>query len=145
MISLIADHERVLQRIDALTPESEAQWGKMNVAQMIAHCRKPLHVALGKLELKRGLIGFVFGRMAKRKFIDSDQPFNQNSPTDPKFRVADAREFENERAGLADEVRAFVAAGPPSKTHPFFGPMDGTAWDRLMWKHLDHHLRQFGV
>ncbi len=27
---------------------------------------------------------------------------------------------------------------------PVFGPLSRRGWGRLMWRHVDHHLRQFG-
>ena len=145
MLSLVADHAKFIERIETLSADSKREWGKLTLPQMLAHCRKPLLVASGELQLKRGLIGFLFGRMAKKKFVDSDAPFNRNSPTDPKFLDPDADDVASERAGLIEQVRAFAKTGPPSSVHPFFGAMSENDWDRLMWKHLDHHLRQFGA
>jgi len=145
MISLLQDQAAILQRIGALSPDSKRQWGKMTLPQTLAHCHKPLQTALGQRVSKRGLIGFLFGRMAKKKFVDSDAPFNQNSPTDPKFLDPSADDMEKERGELVELVNQFVAQGPKDSVHPFFGPMSANDWDRLMWKHLDHHLRQFGV
>ena len=70
----------------------------------------------------------------------------KNSPTDPKFRVLDERDFEPEQAELITLVKRFGESGAvTTDPHPFFGPMSSEEWDRLMWKHLDHHLRQFGA
>lgn len=141
-----AELDEVLARLDKLSADSRAQWGKMSVVQMLAHCQVPLRAAAGEIELKRGLIGWLFGGMAKRKFIDSDAPFHHNSPTDPKFLRRDAVDLGAQREGLSSLVRRFGETGATTATpHPFFGPLTGREWDRLMWKHLDHHLRQFGV
>jgi hypothetical protein len=138
------DHESITQRLAELNVDAAPKWGKMSLAQTLAHCQKPLLVAAGSLELKRGLIGLLFGRMAKKKFITSDAPFNQNSPTDPRFLNEAADKVEQERATLLGLIEGFVTSGPPNFVHPFFGPLNETEWDRLMRKHLDHHLRQFG-
>ncbi len=144
MISLIADHKSIKARIARLGESSQRQWGKMSLAQTLAHCHKPFQVALGRLQLKRGLIGRLFGAYGKRKFIDSEAPFGRNSPTDPKFLDASADDLEAERTILFELIDDYLRQGPSVAVHPFFGPMDETDWDRLMWKHLDHHLRQFG-
>jgi hypothetical protein len=139
------DAAAVLQRVRRLRPDSRAQWGKMDAAQMLAHCQVPLRVALGDVKLKRGLVGVIFGGMAKRKLL-GPQPFGHDMPTGPEFRIAGARDFVRERDELEALVQRFAAAGPAGLTrepHPFFGPLTTPEWETLMWKHLDHHLRQF--
>ncbi len=148
MISLIDSNQNaaMVGRLKTLAPDAQPVWGKMTAPQMLAHCRKPFACAAGEQVSKRGLIGLLFGRFAKRKFIDSDAPFNRNSPTDPKFLEPDANDFEAERSALIEAVLGFGKDGPrTSDPHPFFGNLEREDWDRLMWKHLDHHLRQFGV
>lgn len=142
-----ADKAEMLRRIQQLEPDQAKLWGKMDVAQMLAHCQVPLRIALGELKLKRGLIGLLFGKMAKKKLL-GPQGFQRNGPTGPEFIVADKRDFERERQQLVALIERFAAAGPaglPKDPHPFFGPMNQAEWEALMWKHLDHHLRQFGA
>lgn len=134
------------RRLASLRADTHPQWGKMTCAQMLTHCQRPLRVAAGELELKRGLVGKLLGGWAKKKFVVGDAPFGRNSPTDPAFRVQDARDFDAERATLVDLVRRFGEQGVATRDpHPFFGPLTPQEWDRLMAKHLDHHLRQFGA
>jgi len=142
-----ADSAAFVQRIESLQPEAKAQWGKMSAAQMLAHCQAPLRVAAGELKLKRGLIGILFGGLAKKKLV-GPQPFGRGLPTAPQFLVRDARDFGAERKKLVALVQEFTRRGPAGLTrdpHPFFGPLDTAEWDLLQVKHLDHHLRQFGV
>lgn len=136
----------IVRRIQSLAPQSKARWGKMDVAQMVTHCQRPLEVATGELVLKRGLVGILFGKLAKRK-LAGPEPFKPGLPTAPQFVVRDARDFAHERARLVELVQAFHRRGAPglAKEHPFFGPMTSAEWDQLQWKHLDHHLRQFGA
>ncbi|MFN0057137.1 MAG: DUF1569 domain-containing protein [Planctomycetota bacterium] len=141
------DSDAILARIQRLTPNQKAEWGKMNVSQMLAHCRAPLRVATGELQLKRSLMGFLFGRLAK-KSLTGPKPFQRNLPTDKSFLVRDQRDFATEKRELIEQVQSFVAGGPAgliSTPHPFFGKLTVAEWDTLQWKHLDHHLRQFGV
>jgi len=141
------DRSAIEARIRALKPDSKALWGKMDVAQMLAHCQQPLRVAIGQLRLKRGLIGILFGGMARRKLL-SNEPWGKNMPTAPEFRVTSKKDFESERRALLDLLRRFGEGGPASLTqqpHPFFGPLTPEQWNALQWKHLDHHLRQFGA
>ncbi len=142
-----AENQRLLARLARLQPESAAHWGKMQVGQMLAHCRQPLLVATGELPLKRGLIGILFGKLAKRKLL-APEPFGRGMPTAPAFRMRTPREFASEHAQLCSLLARFGERGPAvlsTQPHPFFGPLTATEWDRLQWKHLDHHLRQFGV
>jgi hypothetical protein len=138
---------RMLARLDALRPDAPRQWGRMDVAQMLAHCQQPLRVALGELPLKRSLVGVLFGRLAKRQLLAA-KPWQQGLPTAPEFRVHDARDFAREHAALRALVERFARGGPAALTkapHPFFGRLTADEWQALQWRHLDHHLRQFGA
>lgn len=137
----------VIERLQLLKPDSKPAWGKLNVVQMLAHCQQPLRVATGELKLKRGLIGILFGKLAKKK-LASPEPFSRGLPTAPGFLVREPRPFVEEHAQLVALVARFGAEGPRVLTkepHPFFGPLTSAEWDLLQWKHLDHHLRQFGA
>ncbi len=142
-----SDNKQLLDRFDKLAPSTKPQWGKMNAAQMLAHAKTPLKVAFGELELKRSLMGILIGGIAKKQFTGG-KPFSRNLPTDKHFVVSDERNFEEERNALVVLIRRFVQAGPnglTKKAHPFFGKMTPEEWDTLTWKHLDHHLQQFGA
>lgn len=137
----------ILLRLSKLNPGSAPLWGKMNVSQMMAHCQVPIEVALGEKELKRTVIGFVFGGIAKKQII-SDKPIKKSLPTDPSFIVKDDRDFFSEFQKLENQIKKFTESEPAkvaARSHPFFGKMSGEEWGVLNWKHLDHHLRQFGV
>ncbi len=137
------DRAQILERIQSLDSSAGSHWGKMSAAQMLAHCQAPLRVATGQLELKRGLAGLLFGRLAK-KSLSKPEPFRRGLPTAPEFVVKDAREFSREQKRLVELVQEFGNRGPEgvtSKCHPFFGPLTAAEWDTLQWKHLDHHLR----
>ncbi len=134
-------------RIDNLSPDSKALWGKMTAAQMLSHLQAPVEIGLGDKKLKQGLIGLLFGRIAKKKLF-SEKPFPRNLPTDPSFIRRDTRDFETEKQKLKTLLNRFQSAGPDGITkgpHPFFGKLTTTEWGTSLWKHFDHHLRQFGV
>lgn len=139
-------NQELVARLEKLSPESKAQWGKMNVCQMVKHCQKPLEVADGTLKMKRGLFGFLFGKMMKKKFLHGE--IQKNLPTTPSFVITETPEFENEWQLLIGMVKKFGQKGPeviPDKTHPFFGKMTDEEWGTMQYKHLDHHLKQFDV
>jgi hypothetical protein len=133
-----------IQRIESLQADNEPEWGKMDCAQMLAHCQKPFLLAADELKMKRRFMGRLLGGWAKKKWVQGDALFDHNSPTDPTFRISDERDFEKERTRLVALVKGYADKGLVSKDpHPFFGPMSASDWDRLLTKHLDHHLRQF--
>jgi hypothetical protein len=137
----------IIYRLAKLHPNTKSLWGKMNVSQMLAHCQVPLQAALGEKQFKRTFFGFVFGRIGKRQMLKAG-PFKKNLPTDPRFIVKDDRDFEKEKKQLQVLVHKFAIANPDmiaQKRHPFFGNMTQDEWGLLQWKHLDHHLKQFGV
>jgi hypothetical protein len=142
-----AELARTLQRIHSIAPDRPPLWGRMHAAQMFAHCRAPLRVARGEQTLHRTLFWRLFGRLAKRMVL-SKRPFGRNLPTDPAFRCTQVDAAPVERDALIEELRRFHEAGPAGLTrepHPFFGRLTSQEWDYLQWKHLDHHLRQFGA
>jgi hypothetical protein len=137
----------ILHRIEQLQPGTNPLWGKMKVAQMLAHCHAPLHVALGEKQLKRGLIGILFGGIAKKQILKPGD-MKKNMPTDPGFLVKDDRNFDESKSELKSLIRRFNTSDSQAianRTHPFFGKMSSEEWGILQWKHLDHHLKQFGV
>jgi hypothetical protein len=89
--------DNILVRLQKLQPDSKPLWGKMNVSQMLAHCKVPLEVALGQKQLKRTFIGFVFGKIGKKQML-KEEPFKRNLPTDPHFIVKDNRNFADENS-----------------------------------------------
>ncbi len=139
--------DEVISRINKLQPTSLRQWGKMDVAQMMAHCSTAMDLALGKLNPPRIFIGRLIAPFVKSIFTN-EKPFGKNGPTGKELVVADQRDFGREQEQLKLKVRQFYEGGEARCTrhpHPFFGPLPPQAWSRGMYKHLDHHLRQFSV
>ncbi len=145
------DSERVTelkQRMSKLKPDSPRQWGTMNPAQAMAHCCGGLEWAVGDAVPPRMFIGRLIGWMVKSMVLRDDEPMRKNSPTSNDIVVKDNRDLNEERARLITLIDRFVAAGPKGCTthpHSFFGPLTPNEWAVLMYKHVDHHLRQFGV
>jgi hypothetical protein len=134
----------IIKRIHNLTPQNTAQWGKMNVTQMLAHCQMPLGVATGKHKLKRNFFLSLIGPLFKKQLYN-DVPFKRNLPTDKSFIITNPGEFEREKQSLVDMVNSFSETSMSGEPHPFFGKMTKEEWSKGTWKHLDHHLQQFGV
>jgi hypothetical protein len=139
--------EEMIRRVEQLTPESQAQWGKMNVVQMLAHCSCTMEVARDQKHLKRLFIGRVLGGLMRKHFYN-DTPVKKNSPTHPYFIRVEELEFQSEQERLINHLRAFHTGGPEKCTkqqHAFFGKLTDDQWGMGMYKHTDHHLQQFGV
>lgn len=139
--------QAIIDRIDKLRPDTRALWGKMTVAQMLAHSQKPLLVALGKHKIKRGLLAILFGKMVKKQYT-SPEPLKHNQPTSKSFVIKGDVKFEEEKEKLKQCLIAFSELGQAGKlpaAHPFFGKLTSDEWNTLQYKHLDHHLMQFGV
>ena len=142
------DNQQFIDRIQSLKPETQRQWGKMDVAQMMAHCIQPMKIAFRETNPKRGWFGFFLGKMIKNKYIIQGKDFEKNLPTHPTFIQSDPRDFAEQQSRLLAYVQRWVNEGPAAITtelHPLFGKMTPEEWDKLMSKHLDHHLRQFGA
>ena len=140
--------EEVKERMVHLRPDSERLWGRMNAAQAVAHCSAGLELALGDRTPPRLLLGRIIGRMVKPMALGNDEPMRRNSPTVKDLVVQDERDLGTERERLCGLIDRFAAAGPEECTthpHSFFGRLTPVEWATLMYKHLDHHLRQFGV
>jgi hypothetical protein len=142
------DVTALLQRIEKLTPDSQRQWGKMNVAQMLAHINQSMETAMGKNTIPRVFFVMrIIGGML-RKTVLGPGPFRKNSPTDKSYKFPVDVDFNESKNKTITSVRQFFENGPSQCTthaHPFFGHFTPEEWAVFQWKHLDHHLRQFGV
>jgi hypothetical protein len=121
----------------------------MNVAQMLAHCNISMETAMGKNFIKRVFIGRIIGTLMRPKVLGK-KPFGKNSPTDKSYIFIgnNSLNFEEEKSKLKQQVQEFFQGGSSKCTthpHPFFGKFTPEQWAVFQWKHLDHHLRQFGV
>ena len=139
----------VKARLGKLDPQSERRWGKMTAAQMLAHCSVSMQWAVGEVAPEKGALPARFiGRLLKPMVFRNDDPMRKNSPTAKSLMVADEPDFGKERdrlSGLIDKFAAGGTAGCTRNPHSFFGKMTPEEWAILTYKHLDHHLRQFGV
>jgi hypothetical protein len=140
--------QEVKERLAHLALDSERLWGKMNAAQAVAHCAEGLRMATGDIRPPRKFVGRLIGWIIKPMALGNDEPMRRNSPTVNEIVIAQDRDLETERMRLCGLIDRFATAGPAGCTtypHAFFGRLTPQEWAVLMYKHLDHHLRQFGV
>jgi len=139
---------KVQARLAGLTAAAPRRWGTMTAAQMLAHCSRGMEWAVGERRPPRMYAGRLLGLMFKDKVLRDDTPMRPGSPTAPDLLVRDECDFEAERerlAGLLARFAANGAAGCTKHPHSFFGRLTPDEWACLTYKHIDHHLRQFGA
>lgn len=137
--------QEIIDRINKLTPDTAAQWGKMNVSQMLAHVRLPIAIAYGTHQPKGNFLLRLIGPMFKSKLWD-DKPYKHGLPTDPTFiMTGTSKDFYQEKSKLLEMIDQFTEGNITGERHPIFGKMTKENWSKATWKHLDHHLKQFGV
>jgi hypothetical protein len=137
----------IMERIDNLRPDTQRQWGKMDAAQMLAHCYATFEVSTGAKAPKRSFLSYTVGPLVKFIYTN-EKPLPKNSPTDANFLMVTPKDFDREKILLKKIILQFHEGGPDKVTkqpHSFFGKLTPAQWARGMYKHLDHHLRQFGV
>jgi hypothetical protein len=143
--------EDTIRRIRELRADSTRQWGNMTVAQTLAHCTSGLKMAMGVINPKRAPFpAMILGPLIKPLVFRDDKPMRRNSPSSPELFHADplTSDLESERLQLIAAIDRFASQGPACCSrhpHPFFGQLRPQQWAILMYKHIDHHLRQFGV
>lgn len=137
--------QEMIDRINKLTPQSQPQWGKMNVAQMLAHVQLPIGIAYGTHQPKGSFLLRLIGPAFKSRLWDN-KPWKKSLPTDPTFiTTSSERDFEKEKAALLAMMSRFSEAVIVGEKHPIFGKMTKENWSKATWKHLDHHLQQFSA
>lgn len=137
--------EEIIIRINSLTQQSKRQWGKMDVAQMLAHVQVPVGVALGKNTVKGNPVMRLILPLFKKKLYDESE-WKQGLPTDKTFvMTGTVKDFEKEKVKLLEMINQFTETNLVNEKHPVFGKLTKEQWAKATWKHLDHHLRQFGA
>lgn len=138
------NREELIGRINGLSPEHKAQWGKMTAYQMLKHCSMNEELLLGKKTYPRLFIGRLFGKMALNSMMKDESPLGKNSPTHPSMKITGTGDFESQKGEWIALLKQYENFTMPELRHPFFGSMTNEQIGRTAYKHTDHHLRQFG-
>ncbi len=133
-------------RIAALSAVTPAKWGKMSAAQMLAHCAEVQDVTNGKDLSHTPFVIRMFASFIKRA-VTSMKPYPTDVRTHPQYVVEEDVDFDEAHARLLTAIRSMAEklAGAKDIHHPLFGRLTREEAGWAMYKHLDHHLRQFGV
>jgi len=143
-----ATRDELIMRINTLSEQSEAQWGKMNIYQMLKHCTLWEEWVSGKKRYKQIWLGRLFGKMALKRVLNNEKHLGRNTPTLPDFRMnklGEKGDIALEKAKWIALIEAYEHYSNPDFVHAFFGRMTREEVGMLAYKHADHHLRQFNA
>lgn len=136
-------------RINKLTPESEAAWGKMSVGQMLAHCNVTYKMAYEQEKFeKAGAIKTWLLKTFVKNMVVSEKPYAKNGQTAKEFIMTGEKDFNAEKQSLLENIKKTQELGSSyfeNKESLSFGKLSSKEWNNLFYKHLDHHLNQFKV
>ena len=139
---------KVINRINNLSPASQPNWGIMSVAQMLAHCNVTYEMIYDNIHKKpNAFLKFILKMMIKNKVV-SETMYERNSRTAPQFIIKETKDFTLEKQRLVDYINKTQQLGEAyfsNKQSHSFGPLNKTEWNNMLYKHLNHHLTQFGV
>lgn len=142
------DTAEIIARIDRLTPLTNPVWGKMDVAQMLAHCNVTYEMVYEKKHPKpNGLMKLILKLLVKNVVVN-ENPYKHSSKTAPAFIITNTKDFNVEKNRLIDFIKKTQELGEnhfEGKESHSFGTLTSREWNNMFYKHLNHHLNQFGV
>ncbi len=140
--------QEIIERAKKINNNSQAQWGKMDAFQMMVHCTKNANLLQAKKQYPRLFIGRLFGKMALKSTLKNDKIMSKNSPTHPDFVIKETGEVADIKDKFIQSIKDYSNVHSDNYqdfVHPFFGKMTLEQVGQWEYKHLDHHLRQFGA
>ena len=136
----------IVTRINSLNENDKAQWGKMNLYQALKHCTKWDDLMLGHLQAKRLFVGRIFGKWMLKNVLKDDKPLRKNTPTASEMIIKEeSGNISLQKTEWIKKISEYEHFDNPAFIHPFFGSMTKEQVGQLVYKHHDHHLRQFGA
>ena len=140
--------DKIIERINKLTAASQPNWGTMSVAQMLAHSNVTYEMIYDNIHKKpNAFLKFILKFMIKNK-VGGETLYERNSRTAPQFIIKETKDFNVEKQRLVDYLNKTQQLGEAyfdNKESHSFGPLNKTEWNNMLYKHLNHHLSQFGV
>ena len=140
--------DQLVQRIQQLRPDTQAQWGKMSVGQMMAHCSVTYEMLYtDKHPAPNGFIKFMLKLLVKNSIVN-EKPYKKNRGTAPQFLITTPKDFDveqNRLIGFINQTQGLGQVHFEGLESNSFGVLTATEWNNLFYKHLNHHLTQFGV
>lgn len=142
------DRAAMLARLRRLGPQSERRWGKMTAPQMVWHLGAQLRHCLGEIDVAPRGNALLHSALFKWLVIDSPMPWPKGKlPTSPEYVAFDTGAWAADVAKLTGLLERWTTRGEANAAvvHPAFGALTGSQVGRLVWRHWDHHLKQFGA
>ena len=147
-IFLVIDSNDVIHRIQRLSTDSQPLWGKMSIGQMLSHCNVTYEMVYETNHPKPNtFVKFILKMLVKNKVVN-EVPYKKNESTAPQFIIKESKDFEIEKARLINYIVKTQELGETffdGKESHSFGVLTKQEWNNMFYKHLDHHLNQFGV
>lgn len=140
--------EEIVNRINKLTATTPPQWGKMSVGQMLAHCNVTYEMAFEDIHKKPNVFMRFILKLLVKQAVVGPKPYKNNSQTAPQFVVREDKDFEKEKQRLLNYIDKTYELGEgyfEGRESLSFGKLTKEEWNNMFYKHLDHHLKQFGV
>ena len=138
----------IIGRLNRLTATTQPNWGKMSVAQMLAHCCVTYEMYYEDKHAKPNFfVGFILKTFIKSSVV-GEKSYPQNGSTAPQFVITETKDFEAEKArliGFIQKTQQLGEAHFDGKASHSFSNLTKTEWNNMFYKHLNHHLTQFGV
>jgi len=141
-----ATNQTLVERINAITSDSQRLWGKMSAGQVLKHMTIPYYDIID--DKHRTPRMRLLGKLFFKSIMTSEKPYKKNSPTAKQFIITDEPDIAAAKKELIEKMQEVHARGAgyfEGKSHTFLGKLTATEWSNMLYKHLDHHLRQFGV
>ncbi|MBK9247377.1 MAG: DUF1569 domain-containing protein [Ignavibacteria bacterium] len=142
------DTDEVIKRIQTLKSTSPALWGTMNVSQMLAHCNVSYEMIYDNIHAKPNLLLKLILKLLVKKSVVGEKPYAKSLRTAPAFIIKDSKDFDKEKSRLIAYIIKTQELGDnyfDNKESNSFGPLTKNEWNNMLYKHLDHHLSQFGA
>ena len=141
-----ATREELITRVKTLTESSKPQWGKMNIYQTLKHSILADEMYLGKKHYDRVFLGRLLGKIMLKKMLKDETPMQRNAPTSPLFIISEVNgDVAAEREKWISVINQYEHFNNEEFVHWFFGKMTKEQVGQFAYKHIDHHLRQFGA
>jgi hypothetical protein len=139
-----AVRKELVQRLQKLTPATKPKWGKLDAAHVLSHLGDTLAMSLGDISTV-SMNRKAFHHFPLKHLFLYVLPFPKSVPTSPELLSSSPQEFESDRQRVIEFMNRLAAVTSGSgPEHPFFGPLTNEEWNALQWKHIDHHMKQFG-
>lgn len=137
--------EEILRRLENLHADSKAKWGKFDAGRMLAHVIDTFEACFAerRITVSKNMFNTVIGRWM---VIDGPVPWPKGAPTSPELFVTQPGEFLHDKQRVIDYIKRLEKG--PNQTFgpsPYLGKLTPGQWSRLHYRHLDHHLKQFGL